>query len=112
VKDVDKWADLEVTEQGVAKVSVAVDLVAVAATVLGPLEVPVGDQVGNDPLSGTFGDPDSLGDVARPGVGVAGDAEQRVSVVSEKKPARCSVRGLIHLRSPDRDSSSATLDTR
>jgi hypothetical protein len=57
-----------------AEVAVAVDLIAVAPPDLGPVDVAPGDQVGDDPLGGSFGNSDAFGDVTRAGVRVAGDA--------------------------------------
>jgi hypothetical protein len=74
VEDVDKWADFKVLEEGMAEVAVAVDLIAVASPDLGPVDVAPGDQFGDDPLGGSFGNSDAFGDVTRAGVRVAGDA--------------------------------------
>src|SRR5947208_3324358 len=80
VEDVDKWADFEIREEGMAKMAVTVDPVAVATPDLGPLDIAPGDQVSDYPLGGSLGDPDALGDVTRARVRVAGDAQQRVAV--------------------------------
>ncbi|HET7048192.1 MAG TPA: hypothetical protein VFI54_08000 [Solirubrobacteraceae bacterium] len=109
VKDVDEWADLEALEEGMTKVASTVDLVAVAAPDLCPLQVSVGDQIRNDPLGGSLGDPDAFGDVARSSGWFAGDEKQHVSVVRENPPAGRSGSGLIHLRPPCHGSDTAIL---
>jgi hypothetical protein len=54
-------------EDGVAEVAAGVDLVAVSPSHLRASDVSVGDEVGEDPLRGPFGDTDLIGDVARTG---------------------------------------------
>ena len=87
VQHVEKRADLEVAEGGAAQVRAAVDLVTVAPSDLGSLEVSLGDEVGHDPLSGALGDVDLLCEVTGPAVAIASDAQQDVGVVAEEHPA-------------------------
>ena len=74
-------ANPQVVEDGVAKVPVAIDLVAIAAAILGAGEVSLCDEFGDDALSSAIGDTDSLCDVAGAAARIAGDAQQHVSVV-------------------------------
>ena len=74
----------------------AVDLVTVAPSDLGSLEVSLGDEIGHDPLGGAFGDPDLLCDVTGTAVGVASDAQQDVGVVAEEHPAGRFVGRSVH----------------
>ena len=62
------------------------DAVAVAATVALALDVSGLDQVGEDALCGSLGDPDLLGNVAKPDVWRAGDADEHLRVVGEEAP--------------------------
>jgi hypothetical protein len=67
----------------------AVDRVVVSAPATLADDEPCIDEVGEDPLGGTLGDADPLGDVAQPDVPVAGDAEEDLRVVRQECPARC-----------------------
>ena len=71
VGEVEEGPDFDVLLRGVAHVPVLVDAVAVAATVALALDVSGLDQVGEDALCGSLGDPDLVGDVAEPDVGRA-----------------------------------------
>jgi hypothetical protein len=86
VSEVEEGSDFDVFLRGVAHVPVLVDAVAIAATVALALDVSRLDQVGEDALCGSLGDPDLLGDVAKPDVWRAGDAEQHLRVVGEEAP--------------------------
>lgn len=90
LKEVDKRAYLEVHDGWMAKAGAAIDLVAVAAANLRPINVALGDEIGNDPLGSSLRDPDALGDVPCTAIRVAGDTQQHVAVVGEKNPARPS----------------------
>ena len=96
VQHVEKRADLEVAEGGAAQVRAAVDLVTVAPSDLGSLEVSLGDEVGHDPLSGALGDADLLCEVTGPAVAIASDAQQDVGVVAEEHPAGRFVGRSVH----------------
>ena len=72
------------------RMCVLVDAVAVAATVALAVDVFGLDEVGEDALGGSLGDPDLLGDVAKPDVGRAGDAEEHLGVVKRKRHGRSS----------------------
>jgi hypothetical protein len=86
VGEVKQGADFDVLLRGVAHVAVLVDAVAVAATVALAVDVSRLDEVGEDALCGSLGDPDLLGDVAKPDVRCAGDAEEHLRVVGEEAP--------------------------
>ena len=86
VGEVEEGADFDVLLRGVAHVLVLVDAVAVAAAVALAFDVSGLDEVGEDALGGSFGDPDLLGDVAEPDVWRAGDAEEHLCVVGEEAP--------------------------
>lgn len=66
---------------------VAVDHVAVPASVALPFDVAGFDEVGQDPLGGSERDADGVGDITQASVGVAGDAEQHLRVVGYELPA-------------------------
>ena len=66
---------------------VLVDAVAVAATVALSLDESRLDEVGKDALCGSLRDPDLLGNVSKPDVWRAGDAEEHLRVVGEEAPA-------------------------
>jgi hypothetical protein len=86
VSEIEEGADLDVLLRWVAHVPVLVDAVAVATTVALALDVSGLDQVGEDALGGSLGDPDLLGNVAKPDVWRAGDAEEHLRVVGEEAP--------------------------
>jgi hypothetical protein len=86
VSEAEEGADLDVLLRWVAHVLVLVDAVAVASTVALALDVSGLDQVGEDSLGGSLGDPDLLGNVAKPDVWRAGDAEEHLRVVGEEAP--------------------------
>ena len=86
VGQIEKGADLDVLLRRVAHVPVLVDAVAVAATVALAFDISRIDKVGEDALGGSFGDPDLLGNVAKPDVWRAGDAEEHLRVVGEEAP--------------------------
>jgi hypothetical protein len=85
--EVEERPDFDVLLRWVAHVPVLVDAVAVAATVALALDEPRLDEVGKDALCGSLGDPDLLGNVSKPDVWRAGDAEQNLRVVGEESPA-------------------------
>ena len=86
VGEVEEGPDLDVLLGWVAHVQVLIDAVAVAASVAFAFDVSGLDQVGEDALRGSLGDPDLLGDVAEPDVWRAGDADQHLCVVGEEAP--------------------------
>lgn len=83
----EQLADLVVELGRVAHVRFGVDGVVVSSAFALAGDEPVFDEVGDDALSGAFGDPHCGGDVAEPCFGVAGDAEQNLGVVGEERPA-------------------------
>ena len=86
VYEVEEGTDFDVLLRWVAHVPVLVDAVAVAATVALALDVSRIDEVGEDALGGSLGDPDLFGNVAKPDVWRAGDAEKHLRVVGEEAP--------------------------
>ena len=84
--EVEEGPDFDVLLGWVAHVPVFVDAVAVAATVARALDVSGLDEVGEDALCGSLGDPDLFGDVSKPDVWGAGDAEEHLGVVGEEAP--------------------------
>ena len=86
VGEVEEGADFDVLLRGVAHVQLLVDAVAVAATVALSLDESRLDEVGKDALCGSLRDPDLLGNVAKPDVWRAGDAEKYLSVIGEEAP--------------------------
>jgi hypothetical protein len=85
--EVEEGPDFDVFLRWVAHVPVFVDAVAVAATFPLAVDEPGLDEVGDDALGGSLGDPDLLGDVSKPDVRHAGDAEEHLRVVGEEPPA-------------------------
>lgn len=59
----------------------------VSATHSAAFEEPGVNELGHDPLGGSFGDPHPLGDVTEANAGVACDAEQDLRVVRDERPA-------------------------
>src|ERR1051325_3079420 len=70
----------------VAHLTARHDRVDVASPGAAPLDVPLLDEVPDDPLGGAFRDPDALGDVPEPNLGIAGDREQDGRVVRHERP--------------------------
>jgi hypothetical protein len=70
----------------VAHESMRVDPVLVPTAVALSVDVARLDEVGEDPLRGSFGDPDVLSDVAEPDVRSSGDAEEDLGVVRKEPP--------------------------
>jgi hypothetical protein len=66
---------------------VGLDRVVIAATVAPARDVAGGCQLGHDPVSGPFGDPDRVADLAQADARVMRDAEQHLGVVGQKRPA-------------------------
>ncbi len=62
------------------------DLVVVAAAIALTRDVAGGDEIADDAVRGSFGDPDPFADLAQAGALVIHDAEQYLSVVGEKRP--------------------------
>jgi hypothetical protein len=114
----DERPDRKIAEDGMAEVAARVDLVVVSAPDFGARYVSVGDELGEDPLRGPFGDSDVLGDVTRTDLGVTCDAKEHVRVVGEEAPgarwSRCGLRLLRRhrLRSPCSDWFIAKVQTR
>jgi len=86
VHEIEEGPDFDVLLRRVAHVPVFVDAVAVTATFALALDEPRFDEVGDDALCGSLGDPDLLGYVAKPDVRHAGDAEEHLGVVREEPP--------------------------
>jgi hypothetical protein len=86
VYEVEEGPDFDVLLGWVAHVPVFVDAIAVAAAVARALDVSRFDEVGEDALRGSLGDPDLFGDVSKPDVWGAGDAEEHLRVVGEEAP--------------------------
>ena len=84
--ELEEGADLDVFLGRVAHVPVFVDSVAVPAALALAVDVPGVDEVGQDALRGALGDADLVGDVAKPDVRCAGDAQQHLGVVGEEAP--------------------------
>jgi hypothetical protein len=70
-----------------AHVGVGIDPILVSAPVALSVDVARLNEVGEDPLRGSFGDPDRLSDVAQPDVRSPGYAEEDLSVVGEEPPS-------------------------
>lgn len=66
----------------------APDLVAVSSTISLSQHVALVDQLGEDPMRGTLGDPHRIGDIAHPDAWIVGDTQEDVGVIGEEVPAR------------------------
>jgi hypothetical protein len=73
--------------RGVSHLEIAIDRVKVAPTCALPRDEASLNEVGEDPLRCTLGDPDLVGDVPEPHLWVAGDAKQNLGVVGDESPA-------------------------
>lgn len=62
-EEVEEFADLDVSFEGMAQVGVGLEVVAVATPLLVVRQVPAGFEFGDDALSRPFRDPDAVGDV-------------------------------------------------
>lgn len=62
--------------------------VPIATTVAGPKDVTSGHQISHDCLSGAFGDPHTLGDVAPTNFRILGHTDQHVGVIRQECPVR------------------------
>jgi hypothetical protein len=67
---------------------IAVYFVAISPTFLDAGDIPSIDKVTNDRLGGALGNADKFSDVSGPQVGIAGEADQDVTVIGEKRPIR------------------------
>ncbi len=65
-----------------------VDLVVVPSTHAGSLDIASVDKIGDNSLSGAFGNPDLSRDIAPTYAWVIGDANHHVAVVGEERPLR------------------------
>jgi hypothetical protein len=81
-----KRACVEIALKPVAQGGVDVDGVVVAPADPGAVDVAFGDEVVDDRLHGSLGDPDLCGDVTEADVRVARDAEEYLRVVREERP--------------------------
>jgi hypothetical protein len=87
-KEVEERSDLVPALRGVSHRVLTVDLVTVSTPHSLAREEAGCDEVGDDPLHGSLGDPDVIGYVAKAHVRVIRDAEQDLGVVRDERPAR------------------------
>ena len=83
------------------KRKVAVDTVNIAAALALALENASGFQFRDDLLDGAFGDSHGIADLPQSHLGIAGEAQEDVGVVCEKRPTcgfSAGLRGFFHLR--------------
>lgn len=64
------------------------DLVAVSSPISLSPDVALIDQLGENPMCGTFGDSYRIGDIAHPDTRVVGDTQKNVGVIGEEVPGR------------------------
>jgi hypothetical protein len=83
---VEEAADVVAELGDVAECVVAVDRVFVATADAFALDVARFDEVGEDSLGASFGDPDGFSDVAHTDGRVVGEAEQDLRVVGDERP--------------------------
>ena len=81
-------ADVGVALDGKPKRQVPPDRVEVPAACSLAFDVSRAGEVGHDPLRPALGDPEKLGDVADPDLGVLRDQEQRLAVIREEGELR------------------------
>jgi len=84
--ELDELANLDLMLEGVAKVGVGMDAVAVAPPFLFVRKVPVSFEVTNDSLGGTLSDPNTSGNVAQSDAGSFSDEDEHPGVIGEKRP--------------------------
>ena len=87
LEEVEQVADLTAELRWVTHQTVPVDDVLIAAAEATALEEAGLDQVGDDALDGSLGDPDVDRDISQPHFGITGDAEQDLRVVGDERPA-------------------------
>ena len=83
-------ADLSPLDEGMTQGEIRHHLVVVPPPLSLAEHITGFDQLREDPVGGTLGDPDRGGDVAQADSRVTGHAHQDVSVVGQKVPARSS----------------------
>jgi hypothetical protein len=85
-EQVEEAADLLADLCSVTHCLVAVDVVAVASADSDPVDVARFDEVGEDPLGGSFGDSDRFRDVTEADFWVSSETEEHLAVVGEERP--------------------------
>lgn len=92
LQDLEQFADLVILLRRMAHLAVPVQ--RVAASTSDPLtsNEAAFNEVGDDPLHCSLGDPDGFGDVAQPRLGVACNAKKHLGVVRDEAPG---LRGLL-----------------
>jgi hypothetical protein len=91
LEEFDQLADLLAVLGRMAHLCLLVDDVTVPAAVPLALHRSCLDQVNEDPLRGSLGDPDVGGDVPEADIRVSCDAKENLGVVGEEPPARSFV---------------------
>ena len=82
-------AHLSPVDERMTQGQVRLDLVAIAPALPLAQHIALLDQLGEDPVGGAFGDPDSGGDVAQSDTRIIGHADKDVGVVGQEVPAGC-----------------------
>lgn len=72
----------------VAHLDLWIDEVVVSPTDTPPLDVAGFDEVYDDALSRPLSDPDVLGEVPQPDIGVVSDAQEHLRMVRQERPGR------------------------
>jgi hypothetical protein len=83
---IEEVADLLVHLSWMTHLCAAVDRVVIATTDLPALDEACLDEVRDDSLGRTLGDPHLLGHVAKPHVSVTSDAEEHLGVIGDEPP--------------------------
>ena len=86
VQQFEQVADLVVHLGGMSHLRATVDRIVIAPAHPPALDETCLDEVGDDSLRGTLGDPDRLGHVAKTHVSVTSDAEEHLGVVGDEPP--------------------------
>ena len=89
-KELEQIPHLSPPDEGMTEGKLRDDLVPISASLSLAEHVALFDQLGQNPVGGTLGDPDRGADVAQPDARVLGDADQHLGVVREERPCRRS----------------------
>ena len=88
MQDTEDLTDVMTALDRVPQRLICADAIEVAPAFALPVEIAGIDEVAHDPLRGTFGDAHPFSDIPESKPWVAGDADQGVCVVGEKRPLR------------------------
>jgi hypothetical protein len=99
VKNLEQLPDPPLGDERMAKGQLRLDLVDVSPPASLAMHIPLVDELGEDPVSASLGDPHSGGDVSQADARIARDADQDMGMPGEEVPVRAPAvgsRGIIH----------------